>query len=160
MGHTLVIRLADTAPNFAYYCDPAFFPLALFDRARLPAGTDCTLNAHFKQVLRESDTAESGGHLFVPETFRVVLTSRPEGVRLQRYTDEFVIMTLRNLSDAQQSELISKQIGQNKIFTHLSALCRKRREGSTAELAEDDVDFAFFRTEYGGVYGPGLTEVR
>ena len=74
-GHTLVIRLADTAPNFAYYCDPAFFPLALFDRARLPAGTDCTLDAHFKQVLRESDTAESGGHLFVPETFRVVLTS-------------------------------------------------------------------------------------
>ena len=35
-GQTLYIRLADGAPNFNNnYCDPAFFPLALFDHEHL-----------------------------------------------------------------------------------------------------------------------------
>ena len=74
-GHTLVVRLSDTAPDFAYYCDAAHFPLAVFDHAALPAGTDAAADPVFKHVLRESDTADCGGHLFVPETFQVVLTS-------------------------------------------------------------------------------------
>ena len=95
-----------------------------------------------------------------PAGFRVVLTSRPEGVRLQRYSDEFVIMSLRSLSDAQQNELVLKQIGQSEIFERLTALGRKRREQPASSLAENDEDIAFFRAKYGEMYGAGLTEVR
>lgn len=74
-GHTLVVRLSDSAPNFEYYCEPTMFPLALFDRALLPCGKDAAADAIFGKVLRESDLADSGGHLYVPETFSVVVTS-------------------------------------------------------------------------------------
>lgn len=74
-GHTLVVRLSDTAPDFAYYCHEAYFPLALFDRGTLPRGKDAARDAVFKQVLREKDVADTGGAFFVPESFNVVVTS-------------------------------------------------------------------------------------
>lgn len=74
-GHTMVVRLSDTAPDWPYYCDAAHFPLEIFDRPLLPSGKDAAADPVFSKVLRESDTADAGGHLFVPETFGVVLTS-------------------------------------------------------------------------------------
>ena len=71
----MVIRLSDSAPNFEYYCEPTTFPLAIFDRALLPCGKDAVADPIFSKVLRESDVDDSGGHLFVPETFSVVVTS-------------------------------------------------------------------------------------
>ena len=63
-----------------------------------------------------------------PEGLRVVLTSRPEGVRLGMYKKEFVIMNLEKLSDEQQKELIARQIGDNPFFEHLSETVALRRK--------------------------------
>ena len=59
-----------------------------------------------------------------PAGLRVVLTSRPEGVKLELYED-FVIMNLKPLTESQQNELIRLQItdkpASKEFFDHLSA---------------------------------------
>ena len=57
----------------------------------------------------------------VPENYRVVVTSRPEGVRLSVFSkNHFTLMTLLPLTDAQQSEMIHHQLHGNVFFKHLS----------------------------------------
>ena len=58
---------------------------------------------------------------------RTVLTSRPEGVRLSMYQEEFVIMNLKPLTMEQQNTLISLQIGDNEFFKQLSATVNIQR---------------------------------
>ena len=58
---------------------------------------------------------------------RTVLTSRPEGVRLSMYQEEFVIINLKPLTMEQQNSLISLQIGDNEFFKQLSATVNIQR---------------------------------
>ena len=55
-----------------------------------------------------------------PNGFRVVATSRPEGVDLARYTEQFVIMNLKELDSEQRNTLVTKQLGESPLYTHLS----------------------------------------
>ena len=74
-GHTLVVRLADSAPDFANsYCADDTFPAAVFDSPAWPSARDAARDALFGAVVRPEDTAESGGRLMVPPSFRVLIT--------------------------------------------------------------------------------------
>ena len=64
----------------------------------------------------------------IPKGVRTVVSSRPEGVRLERYKD-WVVMNLSPLSDEQQHTAISVQLQNSKYFEHLSALAKLRRQG-------------------------------
>lgn len=61
-----------------------------------------------------------------PMGVRVVVSSRPEGVRLERYAS-FIVMNLSPLDDAQQRAAISVQLKNSKEYEHLDALSRARR---------------------------------
>ena len=41
---------------------------------------------------------------------RLVVTSRPEGVRLELYTERFIVINLLKLSDEQQRKVINSQM--------------------------------------------------
>ena len=59
-GHTLLIRLANTAADFEHsYCDPDTFPLQLFDASQSPAGTDAAASPVWSRVLRGADTVRT-----------------------------------------------------------------------------------------------------
>ena len=74
-GHTLLIRLTNTAADFEHqYCDAAYFPVELFDAALLPCGIDAAASSLWSKVLRPADL-RLGGQLNVPASFRVVVTS-------------------------------------------------------------------------------------
>ncbi len=57
----------------------------------------------------------------LPMGFRVVVTSRPEGVRLRLYARHFVIMNLKPLTAQQQSDAINKQLSNSEFYNHLHA---------------------------------------
>ena len=57
----------------------------------------------------------------VPIGIRVVVTSRPEGVRLPLYKKHFVVLNLKPLSDEQQRTMIGGQLSGNVFFEHLMA---------------------------------------
>ena len=75
-GHTLVVRMDNSAADFATkYCDDDHFPLAIFDASRTPSGTNVVGSAIFGRILRPEDTAETPGSLHVPDSFAVCVTS-------------------------------------------------------------------------------------
>ena len=58
----------------------------------------------------------------VPSGNRVLVTSRPEGVTLRRYTGRFVIMNLNELTNEQQRKVINIQMHGSLFFDHLLSL--------------------------------------
>ena len=58
----------------------------------------------------------------VPSGNRVLVTSRPEGVTLPRYTGRFVIMNLNELTNEQQRKVINIQMHGSLFFDHLLSL--------------------------------------
>lgn len=75
-GLTLLIRLSNSAADFkATYCSDEYFPLAVFDRAKLPSGQDAAADPIFSKVLRAADVQREGGRLHVPASFRVCVAS-------------------------------------------------------------------------------------
>ena len=58
---------------------------------------------------------------------RLVVTSRPEGVRLDLYTDRFIVINLLPLSDEQQRRVINAQMQGNVFFDHLMSLAVIRK---------------------------------
>ena len=63
----------------------------------------------------------------VDDGHRVVVTSRYEGVQLDRYTD-FVVMDLKPLSDEQQRAVIEHQLGDNAHFDNLMKFSKIRKK--------------------------------
>ena len=79
----------------------------------------------------------------VPQGHKVVVTSRPEGVRLPLYRKHFVVLNLKPLTDEQQSAMIKGQLQGNDFFEHLMAFAAIRRGHddlyvSSAFADEDD----------------------
>lgn len=94
-GHTLVLRLANSAADFmGSYCAPDTFPHCVFEQPKWPnnttialapanaeaaggigADTAASATALFGRILRAVDVADSGGKLDVGKDFRVVVTS-------------------------------------------------------------------------------------
>tara|TARA_B110001452_G_scaffold144865_1_gene120413 strand:- start:110 stop:1390 length:1281 start_codon:yes stop_codon:yes gene_type:complete len=74
-GHTLVIRMADSAADFVgSYCTDDCFPTRLFDGATLPSGSEIARSGSaWAKVLRPCDL--ESGRFFVPSHFRVCVTS-------------------------------------------------------------------------------------
>ena len=64
----------------------------------------------------------------IPMGLRVVVTSRPEGVRLHLYRKHFVVLNLKPLSDDQQRAVIEGQLGDNPFFEHLMRFSAIRHE--------------------------------
>ena len=58
----------------------------------------------------------------VPSGNRLVVTSRPEGVRLELYVERFIVINLMQLSDEQQRRVINTQMRGNAFFDHLMSL--------------------------------------
>jgi hypothetical protein len=65
-------------------------------------------------------------HELVASGHRVVLTSRPEGIRLREYKRGFVIMNLKPLTREQQEQAIEAQLHGNEFYEHLSSFSRIR----------------------------------
>jgi len=59
-----------------------------------------------------------------------VVSSRPEGVRLPRFTPTFVVMDLSPLTFEQQQKAILHQLKESKEFEHLSALTQARSKAA------------------------------
>ena len=74
----------------------------------------------------------------VPSGNRVIVTSRPEGVTLPRYTGRFVIMNLNELTNQQQRAVINIQMDGSQFFDHLLSLgeVRKQLDDGYAKLRE------------------------
>lgn len=74
-GHTLVVRMADSAADFmGSYCADDCFPARLFDGSATPSGTEIARSGSvWAKVLRPSDL--ESGRFFVPGHFRVCVTS-------------------------------------------------------------------------------------
>ena len=93
--------------------------------------------ADLKEYVEDHVTKE-----LVPAGHPVVVTSRPEGVRLRLYKT-FVLMNLRQLSDQQQQNAISMQLDDSSFYHHLStfsairkvATCRAREPRRTSRFA-------------------------
>ena len=63
----------------------------------------------------------------VPSGNRVLVTSRPEGVRLETYAKTFVVMNLCTLTNEQQRRVINIQMEGNVFFDHLLSLGEVRK---------------------------------
>ena len=57
----------------------------------------------------------------VPEGHPLIVTSRPEGVRLRLYKERFIILNLEALTTQQQKLAIKMQLQESPFFNHLSA---------------------------------------
>ena len=64
----------------------------------------------------------------VPSGNRVLVTSRPEGVRLETYSKTFVVMNLNQLTNEQQRAVINVQMQGNVFFDHLLSLGEVRKK--------------------------------
>ena len=77
-GHTLVVRLANSAADFKdTYCAAESFPLAVFEKPQWPLDQPLELDSSnaFAKVLKPADAAAGGGKFHVSKDFRVVVTS-------------------------------------------------------------------------------------
>jgi Leucine-rich repeat (LRR) protein len=63
----------------------------------------------------------------VPSGNRVLVTSRPEGVRLETYNKTFIVMNLNQLTNEQQRRVINIQMEGNVFFDHLLSLGEVRK---------------------------------
>ena len=71
--------------------------------------------ADLKEVIEDYVTSE-----LVREGHPLVVTSRPEGVRLRLYARDFVVMNLLPLTQAQQGDAIQMQLRGSEFFERLS----------------------------------------
>ncbi|GMH82002.1 hypothetical protein TrVE_jg184 [Triparma verrucosa] len=78
--------------------------------------------ASLKEVVEDYITQS-----LVPAGHQIIVTSRPEGVRLRLYKS-FVVMNLTKLSEEQQNNAISAQLEKSKFYEHLSAFSTIRKE--------------------------------
>ena len=67
----------------------------------------------------------------VPSCNRVLVTSRPEGIKLATYSKTFVVMNLCQLTNAQQRRVINIQMEGNEFFDHLLSLGEVRKRLDT-----------------------------
>lgn len=79
--------------------------------------------------------------VLVPSGFRVVCTSRPEGVQLDLFEGRFVIFDLNPLSDEQQHSAIQAQLRKfpfaKKFADHVTAFASIRKgHGARARQVE------------------------
>lgn len=76
-----------------------------------------------------------------PMGIRTVASSRPEGVRVERYA-KFVTMDLAPLSEEQQRKAIAFQLKNSKEYDHLVILSklRKERRASTPSTSPSDAE--------------------
>ena len=63
----------------------------------------------------------------VPSGNRVLVTSRPEGIRLSTYSKTFIVMNLCQLTNEQQRRVINIQMQGNIFFDHLLSLGEVRK---------------------------------
>ena len=63
----------------------------------------------------------------VPSGNRVLVTSRPEGVKLEAYNKNFIVMNLNQLTNEQQRRVINIQMEGNVFFDHLLSLGEVRK---------------------------------
>ena len=63
----------------------------------------------------------------VPSGNRVLVTSRPEGIRLETYSKTFIVMNLCQLTNEQQRKVINIQMEGNVFFDHLLSLGEVRK---------------------------------
>ena len=70
-----------------------------------------------------------------PMGVRTVVSSRPEGVRLERYNN-WVVMNLSPLSDEQQRIAISAQLQESQTFENLQELSKVRRKEAEGKISE------------------------
>ena len=59
---------------------------------------------------------------------RFVVSSRPEGVKLENYEQDYMIMNLAPLSEAQQSTIVQHQLGGDEFFDHFVKLSSIRKQ--------------------------------
>jgi hypothetical protein len=64
----------------------------------------------------------------VPSGNRVLVTSRPEGVKLETYSKTFIVMNLCQLTNEQQRRVINIQMQGNIFFDHLLSLGEVRKK--------------------------------
>ena len=64
----------------------------------------------------------------VPSGNRVLVTSRPEGVKLETYCKTFIVMNLCQLTNEQQRRVINIQMQGNIFFDHLLSLGEVRKK--------------------------------
>ena len=72
--------------------------------------------ADLKEIVEDCVCGE-----LVPQGHPIVVTSRPEGVRLRLYRRDFVILNLEALTEEQQRAAIKMQLKESAFFNHLSA---------------------------------------
>jgi len=80
-------------------------------------------------------------HLLVSIGICVIATSRPEGVDVTKWSKDFVIATLKPLSDEQQNELVQKQLKNDILYKQLTAtlaIRRKHDEIYASEFTSDE----------------------
>ena len=72
-----------------------------------------------------------------PSGVRLCVSSRPEGVRLERYA-AFVVLNLSPLSETQQRQAIAFQLKDSKEFDHLTSLSKLFRAARDAGRSDAD----------------------
>ena len=113
--------------------------------------------ADLKEAVEDYVTQE-----LVPAGHPVVVTSRPEGVRLRLYARDFVIMNLQPLTQEQQGAAIQMQLQGSEFFERLakfSAIRTRHDEVYTADafpVAADREALERFSLPDLLVLGPGL----
>ena len=85
-----------------------------------------------------------------PMGIRMVASSRPEGVRLERY-GKFITMDLAPLSDEQQKQAVAFQLKNSKEYDHLIVLVKIGKAARAAGKESEEV-FAVMRELGGGSY--------
>lgn len=58
---------------------------------------------------------------------QLLVTSRPEGIELQRYTERFVVLQLQPLSDEQRWKVLNEQTEGSVLFRHMRTICSTAR---------------------------------
>jgi len=76
-----------------------------------------------------------------PMGIRTVASSRPEGVRLERYS-KFQVMDLAPLSEEQQRAAIAFQLKNSKEYDHLVILSKLRKEMRTKDSTAEQITAA------------------
>ena len=67
-------------------------------------------------------------HELVPSGNRMLITSRPLGVTLSRYTEKFSVLNLKELSVEMKREVIKQQLDGSQFFDHLLALSATQKK--------------------------------
>lgn len=89
---------------------------------------------------------------------RTIVSSRPEGVRLERYSS-WVVMDLKPLNDSQQQVAISGQLQNSALYNHLSSLSKLRRGGSADLAAAGGESYSAVASHVASSSPPGVNTI-